>query len=173
MEWAFPTADYYEGSTPHQPLAAGWPTPLPERLTGFPGSAGECHHMAVGSVCTPGLARCLARDQGNQGAIGVLISYPYEITPATTRQTFRSLHPRPTSAGGPSCGASNNSFLRNHNHVLASSARGGRPPLRHIVEGASDTRLPRVRVPVSLATLFTPNRVPRGELSLRALPGAP
>jgi len=173
MGWAFPTADYYEGSAPGQPLAAGWPTPLPERLTGFPGSPGECYHMAVGSVCTPGLARCLARDRGDQGALGVLIAYPYEIMPAAMRQTFRSLHPRPTSAGGPSYDASNNSFLRNPNHVLASSARGGRPPRRHIVERASDTHLPRVRVPVSLATLSTPNRVPtKGELSLRALPGA-
>src|ERR671924_1877734 len=136
-----------------------------ERLTGFPGSHGECQHTVTGSACTPGSARCLARDRGNQGGVGVLISYPYEITLADSRQTFRSLHPRPTSSGGPSYDASNSSFLRNHNRILASSSQSGRPLLSHIVEGASDTRLPRVRVPVPLATLFTPNRVPSWELS--------
>ena len=120
---------------------------------------------------TPGSARCLARDRGNQGVIGVLISYHYEITLACWRQAFRPLHPRPTSTDGPSYGASNSSFLRNHNRILASSSQSGRPLLSHIVEGASDPRLPRVRVPVPLATLFTP-RVPSWELSPRAPPGA-
>jgi hypothetical protein len=173
MGWAFPTADYYEGSVPDQPLAAGWPTPARERLTGFPGSPGECHHTALGSACTPGSALCLARDRGPQGVSGVLMSYPYEMTLACPRQVFRSLHPWPTSAGGPSYGASSGSFSRNPSRILASRSRGGRPPFSHIVERASDTRLPRVRVPASLATLFTPNRVPRRDLSLRALPGAP
>jgi len=143
---------------------------LPERLTEFPGSHGERQHTATGSACTPGSAHCLARDRGNQGVIGVLISYHYEITLACWRQAFRPLHPRPTSTDGPSYGASNSSFLRNHNRILASSSQSGRPLLSHIVEGASDPRLPRVRVPAPLATLFTPNRVPSWELSPRVLP---
>jgi hypothetical protein len=54
---------------------------------------------------------------------------------------------------GPFYGASNSSFFRNHNHTLASSSQGRRQPFNHIVEGASDTSLPLVVMPVPLATL--------------------
>src|SRR5687767_3597716 len=74
------------------------------------------------------------------------------------------------STGGPTFDASDGNFLRDRGNALASSPPDSRLSCGHIVRGASDTVLLLVRVPVPLATLHIPCRVPHwNALSTRFL----
>ncbi len=64
--------------------------------------------------------------------------------PESDSQKVHDLHPRPpVVAGGPTCGASSGSFLRNHSTTLASSTTSRRVLVCHIVSGASDLEVSR------------------------------